>query len=67
MNNKAAFFKNGHTVNETKPNNFPKEGKKRLTFDIDADLHQYLKLKSINEGKLMRDIIIEAIKKHCDL
>ncbi|ENL8185142.1 hypothetical protein AB6F95_004626 [Salmonella enterica] len=67
MSNKADFFKSGHTVNETRPKNLPKEGKKRLTIDIDANLHQYLKLKSIHEGKLMRDIIIDAIKKELDL
>lgn len=71
---KADFLKSGHVINETvvEPEKEtkgtpPKEGKKRLTFDIDANLHHYLKLKSINEGKLMRDIIIDAIKKDLDL
>lgn len=63
---KSDFLGGSKAVNEKKNSTFPKDGNKRLTFDIPEVLHRQLKIRALNEGKLMKDIIIDAIIKDMD-
>lgn len=43
----------------------PKKAKlKRLTLDLDEELHKAIKLKSVEEGKPMADLLRELLQKH---
>jgi hypothetical protein len=41
----------------------PKRGEKSITFSIPEDLHKKFKAKCSMEGKAMRDVLLEFIKK----
>jgi hypothetical protein len=43
-----------------RPSNGPREGYRRLTADIPADLHKRLKMQALMEECTVTDIIIEA-------
>jgi hypothetical protein len=40
---------------------------KRLSLDLDEDLHKKLKLAALNKGVSMRDLSIEALHKFLDV
>ncbi|MGB3694221.1 MAG: hypothetical protein WBG70_08295 [Spirulinaceae cyanobacterium] len=42
----------------------PKEKMKRLTLDISESLHRAIKMKSVEEGVPMTDILRELLQKH---
>ncbi len=49
--------------NQSQPK--PKKAKlKRLTLDLDEELHKAIKLKSVEEGKPMADLLRELLQKH---
>jgi predicted HicB family RNase H-like nuclease len=36
---------------------------KRLTVEVDEDLHRAIRIKAIREGKTMREIVIELLRR----
>ncbi len=50
--------------NEPQPSKLKKVKMKRLTLDLDEDLHKAIKLKSVEEGKPMADLLRELLQKH---